>query len=91
MLLSTSTPVGTTPLTADQRRAGLEAGFSYAKALQDHPGWDHWSPDDLFIGAIIDGDIPSITEDHPQFYEVFEAFMSGVEFFQYCTWLQYCT
>ena len=85
MLLSASTPVGTTPLTADQRRAAMEVGFSYAKRLSDHPAWDHWSPDDLFIGAIIDGDIPSITEDHPQFYEVFEAFMSGVEFFQYCT------
>jgi len=73
MLLSASTPVGTAPLSSARVERLREIGHAHAICF----GAFNPDDEDLFLSAITDGDIPAITEDDPQFYEVMEAFIQG--------------
>jgi len=73
MLLSASTPIGTSPLSADRLARLREKGRAHAICFGGIVACD----DDLFIGAITDGDIAAISEDDPQFYEVRAAVIQG--------------
>jgi hypothetical protein len=73
MLLSASTPIGTAPLSADRLARLREMGRAHAICFGAHIPDD----EDLFMSAILDGDVDPITEEHGQFWEVMEAFIQG--------------
>ena len=72
-MLSASTPIGTSPLSADRIARLREIGHSHAVCF----GAFNPDDEDLFLSAILDGDVAEISENDPQFWEVMEAFIQG--------------